>query len=137
MRIGRNRNVEGLGIEARRSSSFRAIGNRRKTAAGLGQDLLRGLAPRGAEPRVTSSDLLAALTQIFRENFDNESLVLSLATTRRDVSGWDSAKTVLLVLAVEERFDIRLRSKEIDALRSIGDWVKLSEKAAAAKPPSA
>jgi acyl carrier protein len=86
---------------------------------------------------VTRSDLLAALTQIFRENFDNESLALTLATTRRDVSGWDSAKTVLLVLAVEERFDIRLRSKEIDALRSIGDWLDLIEKARAAKPPSA
>jgi acyl carrier protein len=34
---------------------------------------------------------------------------------------------VLLVLAVEERFEIRMRSREIDALRCVGDWAKLIE----------
>jgi acyl carrier protein len=84
---------------------------------------------------VTRTDLLAALTQIFRENFGDEGLVLTLTTTARDIPGWDSAKMVFLVLAVEERFDVRFRSKEIDGLRSIGDWVELIE-TASARPPS-
>jgi acyl carrier protein len=82
---------------------------------------------------VTGTDLLAALTQIFRENFDDEKLVLAMTTTARDIPGWDSAKMVFLVLAVEERFGVRFRSKEIDALRSIGDWVALIE-AGSARP---
>ncbi|WP_020176578.1 acyl carrier protein [Methyloferula stellata] len=83
---------------------------------------------------MTQPDLLAALTEIFRENFDDEKLVLTMKTTAGDIAGWDSAKMVMLVLAVEERFDVRFRSREIDALRSIGDWVALIEAAAASRP---
>jgi acyl carrier protein len=82
---------------------------------------------------MTQPELLDALAQIFRENFDDEKLVLQLSTTARDIPGWDSAKMVMLVLAVEERFDVRFRSKEIDALRSIGDWVALIEASSAGR----
>ncbi len=82
---------------------------------------------------MTQPELLAALTEIFRENFDDENLVLTMTTTASDIAGWDSAKMVMLVLAAEERFDVRFRSRDIDALRTIGDWVALIE-AAGAKP---
>jgi acyl carrier protein len=75
------------------------------------------------------ADILAALTQIFRENFDNTQLTLAPAMTARDIADWDSAKMVLLILSVEERFGIRLHSREIDALRSIGDWLDVIEQA--------
>jgi acyl carrier protein len=32
---------------------------------------------------------------------------------------------VYLILAVEDRFEIRMRGREIDALRCVGDWVRL------------
>lgn len=78
---------------------------------------------------MSSADILEALTQIFRENFDDETLVLTPATTARDIAGWDSARMVLLILAVEERFDIRLHSREIDSLRNIQDWIDIIDKA--------
>ncbi len=77
---------------------------------------------------MSRAELLSSLTQIFRENFANEEIVLSMATTAADIHGWDSAKTVLLVLAVEDSFGIRFNSREIDGLRSISDWVLLIEK---------
>jgi acyl carrier protein len=80
---------------------------------------------------VTRSELLAQLTQIFRENLGDENLALTTATTMRDIPGWDSAKTVLLILAVEQRFGIRLRSREIDSLRSIENWLDVIEAARA------
>lgn len=83
---------------------------------------------------MTRTELLAALTQIFRENFNDDGLVLMMTTTARDIPGWDSAKMVMLVLAVEERFDVRFRSRDIDALGAIGDWVALIEAASASRP---
>lgn len=80
---------------------------------------------------MTRSELLAQLTQIFRENLGDENLALTMATTMRDIPGWDSAKTVLLILAVEQRFGIRLRSREIDSLRSIENWLDVIEAALA------
>jgi acyl carrier protein len=76
---------------------------------------------------MTASDILSDLTAIFRDCFDDENIVLWPSTSARDIPGWDSAKMVLLILAVEERFAIRTRSREIDALRCVGDWVKLIE----------
>jgi acyl carrier protein len=78
---------------------------------------------------VSGSDVLNALTHIFRENFDDDALVLAPATTARDIRGWDSAKMVMLILAVEDRFDIRLHSREIDSLRNIQNWIDVIEMA--------
>jgi acyl carrier protein len=72
-------------------------------------------------------ETLRELTAIFRNCFDDETIVLSPATSARDIPAWDSAKMVMLILAVEERFGITMRSKEIDALRCVGDWVNLIE----------
>ncbi len=76
---------------------------------------------------MTASGILSDLTAIFRDCFDDETIVLRPSTSARDIPGWDSAKMVLLILAAEERFGIRMRSREIDALRCVGDWVKLIE----------
>jgi acyl carrier protein len=78
---------------------------------------------------VKASDILDALTQIFRETFDDDALILTPATTARDIRGWDSAKMVMLILAVEERFDVRLHSREIDSLRNIQNWIDVIETA--------
>ncbi len=74
---------------------------------------------------MTEAEAYAALTGIFRECFSNEALVLKGTTSARDIAGWDSAKMVYLILSVEDRFAIRMRSREIDALRCVGDWVRL------------
>ena len=71
------------------------------------------------------ADVYAALTDIFRDCFNDKALALNGATSARDIAGWDSAKMVYLVLAVEDCFGIRMRSREIDALRCVGDWVRL------------
>jgi acyl carrier protein len=78
---------------------------------------------------VKASDVLDALTQIFRENFDDDTLVLTPKTTARDIRGWDSAKMVMLILAVEDRFGIRLHSREIDSLRNIQNWIDVIQTA--------
>jgi acyl carrier protein len=74
---------------------------------------------------MTEADIYAALTEIFHDCFDDKAIVLGATTSARDIAGWDSAKMVYLILAVEERFAIRMRSREIDALRCVGDWARL------------
>jgi acyl carrier protein len=74
---------------------------------------------------MTEADVYAALTEIFRDRFDDETIVLRPSTSAPDIPGWDSAKMVYLILAVEDRFEIRMRGREIDALRCVGDWVRL------------
>lgn len=82
--------------------------------------------------RPDAAQILADLTDIFRGHFDDPTLVLTPATTARDVAGWDSAQMVMLVIAVEDHFDIHMRSHEIDALACVGDWLRLIEEHIAA-----
>jgi acyl carrier protein len=76
---------------------------------------------------MTASSILGELTALFRDCFDDENIVLAPSTSADDIPDWDSAKMVQLILAVEDRFAIRMRSREIDALRCVDDWVKLIE----------
>lgn len=74
---------------------------------------------------MTETEILSELAGIFRAMSENPSLVVAPAMRPRDIRGWDSNKTVTLLLAVEERFAVTLTSREIDGLRSVGDWVRV------------
>jgi acyl carrier protein len=65
------------------------------------------------------------LTRIFREVFDDESLVLRPETTALDVADWDSQAMITLVVAVESRFGVTFRTAEVEQLESVGDFVEL------------
>ena len=41
------------------------------------------------------------------------------------IPGFDSGAKIQLILAIEERIGVRLRSREVDALRRFGDWLVL------------
>ena len=74
---------------------------------------------------MTPDEVTERLTRIFRAVFADDALVLRPSMTARDVEGWDSAKMVTLILEVEDAFNIRLRGRDIDALRSVGDFEAL------------
>jgi acyl carrier protein len=75
-----------------------------------------------------SADIEAGLTDVFRETFGDPSLVLRPDMTARDVAGWDSLKMVIIIMAVEERFGIEMRTREMDGLRCVGDFISLIER---------
>jgi acyl carrier protein len=72
------------------------------------------------------------LTEIFHEVFDNDALVLKPEMTAADVKGWDSFKQVEILIAVQERFGLKLRSREIDGLGCVGDLVEVIKRNQAA-----
>lgn len=77
---------------------------------------------------MTEAEILQELTGIFREVFDDPALVIAPGTAARHIKDWDSARMVMLVLAVEQKFGIRMRGREIDALRCVGDFVDLIQR---------
>ena len=65
--------------------------------------------------------LYEELTAIFRDIFMRDDLVLTAATSALDVPGWDSFRQIEIILAVEAQFGIRFNTRELDALRNVGD----------------
>lgn len=76
---------------------------------------------------MTRDQIYAALTEVFHDVFDDDSIVLSDAMTAADVPDWDSQNHINLILAAENRFGIRFRTAELDSLKNVGEFVALIE----------
>ncbi len=69
--------------------------------------------------------IYAELTEVFHEVFGDDSLVLDAGTAADTIAGWDSMRMVSIILGVEQHFGVRLRSREVDKLRNVGDLAEL------------
>jgi len=67
------------------------------------------------------SDIIFGLTEIFHEVFLRDDLTLTRTLSAKDVEGWDSFKQIEIVIAVEERFGVKLKTREVNALSNVGD----------------
>jgi acyl carrier protein len=73
-------------------------------------------------------NILETLTGIFREVFDDSSIVLKRETTADDIDEWDSLSHINLVIAVETKFNIRFALGELQTLKNVGEMADLIEK---------
>jgi acyl carrier protein len=72
----------------------------------------------------TTSD---TVLEIFKKLLNNPRIEIQPNMVTGDIPGWDSFKNVELLLACEEALGIRFKSKEIDALKSLGDLIRACE----------
>jgi acyl carrier protein len=71
------------------------------------------------------NDLLDHLNPVFKDVFDDEELVINMATTAQDIDGWDSLAHIRLVVAIEKLFGLRFSAAEISHLENVGEMVDL------------
>jgi acyl carrier protein len=72
----------------------------------------------------TEAEIYPVLTTIFHDVFLRDDLTLSGDLAATDVQGWDSFKQIEIIMASEEAWKIRFTTRELDALRSVGDLVR-------------
>jgi acyl carrier protein len=78
-----------------------------------------------------SDEKVTRLTAVFRDLFNDDTIVLSDQTTAADIQGWDSFNHINLVTMVETEFGIRFKTSEITHLKNVGELMDLiSTKAA-------
>lgn len=69
------------------------------------------------------TDIYSTLTDVFRDTFDDESIVLSPGLRPDSIPGWDSAHYITLVVATEVRFGLRFGPAELESINTVGDFV--------------
>jgi acyl carrier protein len=72
---------------------------------------------------MTRDDVFARLQGVFRDVFDDESIVLRPTTTAADVPGWDSLNQIKIIISCERALGIRLKPREINALENVDEMV--------------
>ncbi len=77
---------------------------------------------------MTEAEIYEQLTELFREIFSDDDIVLKPETTAADIDGWDSFNHISIIVSVETRFGIKMETREIEGLNNIGILVATIEK---------
>lgn len=70
-------------------------------------------------------EIIEKLNAIFKEVFDDKSIIINDEMTANDVENWNSLTHMLLISKVEEVFNIKIKLKELNRLKTVGDIVTL------------
>jgi len=65
------------------------------------------------------------LEPVFREVFDDGSIILSRETTADDIEEWDSLTHMNLVIALELKFKIKFALGELQKLKNVGEMLDM------------
>jgi acyl carrier protein len=74
---------------------------------------------------MTEQQILDALTEIFRDVFDDPGLVIKPETTAEDIKDWDSVNHINIIVAAEVRFNVKFKTAEVEELKNVGEFVHL------------
>ena len=77
---------------------------------------------------MTREEILEKATAIFRDVFDDESIVLTEETTAADIEDWDSLMHITLVNEIEEAFGYKFGMKEVLGMKNVGEMCDILEK---------
>jgi acyl carrier protein len=83
--------------------------------------------------QMDQAEIYKQLTTLFRNLFDEDTIVLTPETTAADIEGWDSFNHINLIVAVEAKFGIKFKTAELDELHNVGHLVTMIERKLAAK----
>ena len=75
-----------------------------------------------------ADEIMAGLTEIAREVFMDDTITLSPEMWADDIVGWSSIMLIEIILAVQDRFGVRIPADEADTLHSMGELAALIAK---------
>ena len=72
---------------------------------------------------MTREEVFEKLNDIFRNNFDDDSIELNDETSSADIEDWDSLEQINLVVAIQETFHVKFNIGEVNAMKNVGEMV--------------
>jgi acyl carrier protein len=79
------------------------------------------------------TDTWERLQVVFRDIFDDDSIVLREDMTAADVANWDSLNHIDLIVAIEREFKVKFTTAEVTTLKNVGQLAALVDKKRASK----
>ncbi len=74
---------------------------------------------------MTRDDIKLGLRDVFEEVLGIKNIALTDAITANDVKGWDSLAHIDIILATEEKFNVRISASEASKLKCVGELIDL------------
>ena len=70
-------------------------------------------------------EIYARLNKVFRNVFDDDSIVVRPRTTADDIEDWDSLEHITLISAVEREFRMKFKMGEISSMKNVGEMARI------------
>ena len=70
-------------------------------------------------------EVFEKVTEIFRDVFDDEDLVITDSTNADDIEDWDSLEHISLIVSMEKEFSVKFNIKVVNELENVGQMVDL------------
>jgi acyl carrier protein len=74
---------------------------------------------------MTHDSVLERIQPIFRDIFDDETLVVEDKTCADDIEDWDSLAQINIVVAMEKIFSLKFSLEDLKGIENVGDMVDL------------
>ncbi len=74
---------------------------------------------------MTKEEIYIKLNNVFRDVFDDESIIVTSKTTSSDINNWDSLEHINLIVAVEQEFKIKFNMKEVTTMHNVGEMADI------------
>ena len=74
---------------------------------------------------MTEQEIFDSVQEIFRTVFDDEGIVLTREMTSADIEDWDSLEQINLLVAIEQRFNIKFQLQDVKDLPDVGSMLDL------------
>ncbi len=74
---------------------------------------------------MTQEEIMAIVQEIFRDNFDDEELVITRQTNAEDIEDWDSLEQINLLTAMEKKFSLKFKLEDVRNLENVGGLIDL------------
>ena len=72
-----------------------------------------------------AKELRKRLTEVFRDVFDDDSIVITADTTADDIEDWDSIEHITLIGAVEDELRMKFKMGEVSGMNNVGEMMKI------------
>ena len=74
---------------------------------------------------MTREEIMATVTEIFQDVFDDDTLIITDSTNSEDIEDWDSLEHISLIISMEKAFNMKFDIKEVNKLENVGEMVDL------------
>lgn len=70
-------------------------------------------------------ELFDRINAVFRDVFDDETLIVNDQTTADDIEDWDSLEHINLVSAIEKEFGIKFSMAQVVTMKNVGEMADI------------
>lgn len=74
---------------------------------------------------MNKEEVFERLNEVFRDVFDDESIVVNETTTSADIEDWDSLEHINLLAAVEQEFGMKFSMGQVVTMKNVGEMADI------------